>query len=1145
LKTCHLLIVIMIPAFACCGATNSWTNGSGDNLWSNPANWSLGYVPYNGSVLKDNVYINQSGELMRCIADISAESSDIWATYLGVGNPDCILEVAGGSLQFGSVISIGHYSTAELRISGGSIDVSYGSTEDIRIGGNTSDGLLEITGGVLNVSGGISVPKSTGTGNGVLRLYGGVINANDFNMSQAGFVDITTGTMNLVSDKVDKIQQYVDNGWFLAYGGNGAVQINMIGGNTVITATPVGDSRATLPVPQNNEQDVSPGAALHWIGGYNADSHDVYLADDYDLVLNADNTIPLGSVYRANVAGVFEYTPVSALEFGKTYFWRIDAVEGETVHTGDVWSFTVTDGKAKDPVPEISDLDYGYMWLPGWGILSRDVANDQELQWTVDKYAQTQSLYVGTDRELVNEAESGTSEVAKYDFSSSQFQWSIPGGFTFDTTYYWRVDQLSDYGVAKGDVWAFTVRSSSAIDDFEGYGGSSDVKSVWQSIGCGVEARLSANIEVVPSAEVPAPIAHYNFDNDSDTTVTDISGNGNHAVFISPDWEAAGYSSRCANFNGSNYISVPDSAFSSFGESFTFSLWVWGDPALSPSVTARAPFGSYTDIGRIVPRLPYINGTISLTVWDSSTYNQAQWADPTVSDWTGSWNHYAFIKDADAGELYIYHNGQLKKSANASKSTSGINDFCIGSLYGGSQKYLGRIDEFQIFDTALSQSQVAALAGEVIEIKNTLHNYHGFSEQAMELKYDCSGCSVDSAVKRTFDTPMDWSRWGQQSLSIYFKGKPDNQPANLFIEITDCSNEFRDVYKMPDDLVQPEWDTDWREWIIMLADIASVVNITDIQSMAIGIECGGSDAAGQLIVDDISLWPYRCFAGSVEGDITGDCKVNYDDLVCFVNDWLTGNNSMLFSTEPSEQGLMAHYSFDQDNGTTVIDSSQNQNNAAVTLNGQSSVWNSEGRSFGCAYFDGKPGGAIVSLPESVFSTLNGSITISLWIKPDADMPAGMVLFDSISDDNTDSTLYPCQPDNLTFQAGDGIVTQLGWLEDYDGEWVHLAYVVDNAAGLQIIYKDGIVAAVSEYDGSLDQVSGFILGRRIGGESAFKGRIDDFSVYDRPLTQTEIMYLADVNEIVQPVLSPADVYKDEVIDFYDFSVIAVQWLNENL
>jgi hypothetical protein len=93
--------------------------------------------------------------------------------------------------------------------------------------------------------------------------------------------------------------------------------------------------KATQPDPPDGATNVVKLVTLSWTPGITAASHDVYFSADQQAVI--DGTAPVTNVTEAS------YSP-GMLEKGKTYYWRVDAVEadGTTKHTGDVWSFTVT-----------------------------------------------------------------------------------------------------------------------------------------------------------------------------------------------------------------------------------------------------------------------------------------------------------------------------------------------------------------------------------------------------------------------------------------------------------------------------------------------------------------------------------------------------------------------------------------------------------------------------------------------------------------------------------------------------------------------------------------------------------------------------------------------------------------------------------
>ena len=94
--------------------------------------------------------------------------------------------------------------------------------------------------------------------------------------------------------------------------------------------------KAHNPKPADGQTDVARDVVLSWTPGEFAPStngHRVYFSENFNDVSNG-----LGAVTQdANT-----YTPPQRLDFDKTYYWRIDEVNGppdNTIHKGNVWSF--------------------------------------------------------------------------------------------------------------------------------------------------------------------------------------------------------------------------------------------------------------------------------------------------------------------------------------------------------------------------------------------------------------------------------------------------------------------------------------------------------------------------------------------------------------------------------------------------------------------------------------------------------------------------------------------------------------------------------------------------------------------------------------------------------------------------------------
>ncbi len=94
------------------------------------------------------------------------------------------------------------------------------------------------------------------------------------------------------------------------------------------------------PAPADGAIFVEPGASLSWEAGFGAVLHTVYFGDDFDVVDNATG----GAAQEATT-----YTP-DQIAKGTVYYWRVDETDDVTTHRGEVWTFaTVPDIEIADP----------------------------------------------------------------------------------------------------------------------------------------------------------------------------------------------------------------------------------------------------------------------------------------------------------------------------------------------------------------------------------------------------------------------------------------------------------------------------------------------------------------------------------------------------------------------------------------------------------------------------------------------------------------------------------------------------------------------------------------------------------------------------------------------------------------------------
>jgi len=101
-------------------------------------------------------------------------------------------------------------------------------------------------------------------------------------------------------------------------------------------------SLAGDPVPEDGAIDIPRDVVLSWMPGTYAVTHDVYFGASFDDVNTASRSNPLDVLLSQGQSGT-TFDPPGVLDFGQTYYWRVDEVNGapdNTIYRGVVWSFT-------------------------------------------------------------------------------------------------------------------------------------------------------------------------------------------------------------------------------------------------------------------------------------------------------------------------------------------------------------------------------------------------------------------------------------------------------------------------------------------------------------------------------------------------------------------------------------------------------------------------------------------------------------------------------------------------------------------------------------------------------------------------------------------------------------------------------------
>jgi len=240
------------------------------------------------------------------------------------------------------------------------------------------------------------------------------------------------------------------------------------------------------------------------------------------------------------------------------------------------------------------------------------------------------------------------------------------------------------------------------------------------------------------------------------------------------------------------------------------------------------------------------------------------------------------------------------------------------------------------------------------------------------------------------------------------------------------------------------------------------------------------------------------------GDSDGDGFYDWDEYIAGSE----GNDSS--SIPGIGYGLVAHWTFDETNGTVLGDSSGNDVNG--TLNGFSSHTNTHwvpGKTGGALRFDGVDD--YVSFPGATLLNDLAPMTFAGWVMRETDPDGGYL----IAKRSSTSGYWRLNSGN----------NDLTWVRDYTGEhptytstsptvldqWTHIAFTWNGEAnGVHTqLYLDGVQTAnPSRNNGSGSPISDsgnlFTIGNRPeGNTSYFKGKLDDFRLWNRALSATDV------------------------------------------
>lgn len=218
-------------------------------------------------------------------------------------------------------------------------------------------------------------------------------------------------------------------------------------------------------------------------------------------------------------------------------------------------------------------------------------------------------------------------------------------------------------------------------------------------------------------------VLYYSFEDASDP-VNDLSGQGVTAALVGPvsysdlgaGWNG-GRAMDFGEFNNDAYLEIlSDDAFSSItaNDQFTISLFQFGGPE-QPVAQWTFNAANTEDPGtrQIGSHSPWDNSQIYLDVVGCCNADQRINAVMPAGTFSGSWTHLAYTKDGPRTAIWI--DGEELHSSDeqggAKLPMGEFNRLRIGAGPDGDiRSYAGMLDEFAMWDVALTADEIASLA---------------------------------------------------------------------------------------------------------------------------------------------------------------------------------------------------------------------------------------------------------------------------------------------------------------------------------------------------------------------------------------------------------------------------------------------------
>lgn len=542
----------------------------------------------------------------------------------------------------------------------------------------------------------------------------------------------------------------------------------------VFFGSPVTD-QATLVYPERGssvpEEDKSScgfGPTLQWDAASDATGdHHVYFGTSFEDVNDANINDPeyQGAVPLATTS----YTlALDDIEKAQAYYWRVDeTMAGGVVKAQEVWQFSVSNLTWVDTFDNyITNANIRAVWGSNATVLD----GTMQINYNSTNYevsADTTNLLCSTDvseNEMLVLLVKGHNDMSDNVYMELESNSGTESGVVqypdprelnqqdYEPFRVWPIDfqEFASQGVDLTDVTKITI----GVGTESSPSGSGTIyidnirldypyciaelipadfdNNCWvgiQELEMLANAWLSASYVVAANAPSQSPILWYKFDEGNGNDPLDFSGNDYHG-WISDLYSWAGPGTghdgtNCVDLGNDTWIEMPvavNNDHNTIGAESTVSWWL-KDPGQTDDDSMILQIG--VD-GQSINMWTGATGSFYYKVGYDSDTGYRDELNIGSMDYTNpdhpqdQWAHYAFVKSYSGGYVRAYRNGELIAEGEAAVSGTPTLDEIEGYATLGAWRwsggtggyYDGLIDDFRIYDYALSQEEVLYLAVE-------------------------------------------------------------------------------------------------------------------------------------------------------------------------------------------------------------------------------------------------------------------------------------------------------------------------------------------------------------------------------------------------------------------------------------------------